>query len=292
MCFPGGSTKWTDLNHGACYIGVTLTAISDPNGAIKRGWRTVTISLESVDRGGSPCSGCACDFGHFSAKPWDRDSREDCRVGEVLNKMQYLWLGHKNNFGEIFNRNRNFLTIEIRDNSHDHRRRLEHRSDHHVLLHHQQRQSLYENSMKYGDITLRIVSEGMSEEDFSEPPRKRRRRTEGKTDWNSTLNPLKHSDQNINQLKVSGIILRSASSVFAAMLDSKMKEREENMIEIHAERVKDVSDLLYYIHCSDLREDVNALSVIRLAHFYQLGWLHTQITSLPHSLSTQHTFLN
>lgn len=101
VCFPGGTTKWTDLNHGACYVGVILTAISDPSGFTKSGWRAVTMSLESVDRdpGGSPCSGCTTDFG---VKPWDRDLREDCRVEEVLDKVTYLWLGHKNNFGISF----------------------------------------------------------------------------------------------------------------------------------------------------------------------------------------------
>ena len=83
VCYPGGTTKWTDLNHGACYVGVILTAISDPTGCTKSGWRAVTMSLESVDRdpGGSPCTGCTTDFG---VKPWDRDIREDCRVEEVL----------------------------------------------------------------------------------------------------------------------------------------------------------------------------------------------------------------
>merc|ERR1711951_133735 len=87
----------------------------------------------------------------------------------------------------------------------------------------------------------------------------------GDSDDNDTNDPV--------SVKVSGIILRSASSVFESMLDSEMKEKKEKIIEIHADSVADVEDMIYYIICHDLRRGAHALSLIKLAHLYQLSAL-------------------
>merc|ERR1712062_841217 len=52
-----------------------------------------------------------------------------------------------------------------------------------------------------------------------------------------------------------------------------MKEIEEGVIEIHAENAKDVDDMIYYIMVHDLRKDASPLTLIKLAHLYQLPTL-------------------
>merc|ERR1712124_86318 len=74
-------------------------------------------------------------------------------------------------------------------------------------------------------------------------------------------------------MKVSGVILRSASSVFESMLENEMKEKEEKMIEIHAESAQDVDDMVRYIICHDLRRGAKVRSLIKLAHLYQVSAL-------------------
>lgn len=163
--------------------------------------------------------------------------------------------------GEIFKRNRNFVTIEIRDSSQHSARGHLHRNRNPIAMHHKMQLELYENSKKYGDITLEIVSDKMKgEESICEPPLKRRKKTKTKSSADSTPSAM----------KASGVILRSASPVLEAMLSSDMKEKQEKVIEIHAESAKDVDDLLYYVIVHDLREDVNPLSLIKLAHFYSI----------------------
>jgi len=128
--------------------------------------------------------------------------------------------------------------------------------------HWQQRLKMYENSKKYGDITLRIIG---VQEQKEEPSRKRR-----KIDKKHSIGIGESEDVTI---KTSSIALRSASAVFESMMSSNMKEKEEGIIEIHAANVKDVDDMLYYIMVQDLRQDVDPLSLIKLAHLYQLTTL-------------------
>ena len=108
----------------------------------------------------------------------------------------------------------------------------------------EQQEAIYENSKKYGDITMRIVCKELS--DLKEPPAKRRRKQ-------------KHSDSETapaaateTTMKTNGVILRSASTVFESMLNTDMKEKQENVIEIHARNEKDVDDMMYcdgdYVH--------------------------------------------
>merc|ERR1712062_621145 len=89
-----------------------------------------------------------------------------------------------------------------------------------------QQMTVYENSKKHGDITLRVICD--DEEIPTEPPRKRR-----KVEKEKESDDRKENDKNEPVLmKVSGIILRSASSVFESMLEYEMKEKKEKVIEI------------------------------------------------------------
>jgi len=260
-CFPAGTTHFSsrsDLNHSACYIGLTLQAISDPTGSVKSGWRTVTMSLESVDREGSPC------LNGTTPKPWGRDIREDVQIEKVLSNVSYLWLGHKNNFAEIFKRNRNFVVVEIKDPHQGQPGRLRQRAS--ALQFNKQQQCLYENSKKYGDISLRVIVSDSAGHCVFEAPRKRRKKMDG--------GPIRSvGGEEATTMRASSIILRSASAVFEAHLLNEMKEREESTIEIHAQRAQDVDDMMFFIICHDLREDVRPLSLIKLAHFYALEHL-------------------
>ena len=152
--------------------------------------------------------------------------------------------------------------------------------------HWKQLQRMYKNSKKYGDITLRVIT---AQDDLTQPPRKKRKFTR-----NQVLGIGESQDITV---KTSSIALRSASNVFESMLNTKMKESEEGVIEIHAESAKDVDDMLYYIMVQDLRQDVTPLSLIKLAHLYQLTTLFdacsariTQNLSVSNFIESVNTF--
>merc|ERR1719203_893174 len=72
------------------------------------------------------------------------------------------------------------------------------------------------------------------------------------------------------EIKVSGVILRSASPVFDQMMQSEMMETQLRRITVHAHSAKDVDDLIFFICTDVLRENANAVNVMQLAHFYQM----------------------
>eukprot|EP01083_Nonionella_stella_P102032 289929_1 len=92
-----------------------------------------------------------------------------------------------------------------------------------------------------------------------------------------------------NEIKVSSLILRSASKVFDRMLTTDMKEKEEKRIEIHAQSVDDVKAMLYFMSTNVLKSDCNAFNVIGLAHYYELNRLFTEcINRIISNISIQH----
>merc|ERR1719295_2314155 len=141
---------------------------------------------------------------------------------------------------------------------------------------------LFEDSKKYGDLTLMIHEKQKESESESieTPPKAKRRKTndgneEGQSS-SSTTGITSESNKNSKSpivTKTYGAILRSASKVFESALNNNMKEKEKDIMEIHAEDAKDVDDMLYYIMVNDLRKEVNPRTLIKLAHLYELKGL-------------------
>merc|ERR1712087_52547 len=74
------------------------------------------------------------------------------------------------------------------------------------------------------------------------------------------------------KLKTSSLVLRSASPYFARMMSNNMKEANEMMVDIYAEKVEDVKSVLFFLflnkfHVSEPRR------VIVLAHLFQIKTL-------------------
>lgn len=91
------------------------------------------------------------------------------------------------------------------------------------------------------------------------PPSKKRKRNH---------NVKKEEDDNNIELKMSSIILRSASPFFHRILS---KYTVDVRIIVHAKTVKDVEDLLYFMTTDELKADYNASNVIHLALRYQMN---------------------
>lgn len=111
-------------------------------------------------------------------------------------------------------------------------------------------------SLESGDITL-----VMKQELELGPPATKKRK----------LNPPTNQE-----IKVVGSILRTASPVFAGMLQSGMKEQEKKQIEIPAKSIKDIKDLAYFINTNKLKMNSNPLNLAPLAHLYQMHELFWQ----------------
>eukprot|EP01083_Nonionella_stella_P141476 436000_1 len=136
----------------------------------------------------------------------------------------------------------------------------------------QQHEKMHELSQINGDITLIVkLVEGEEDSDvLYSPPRQRRR-----------LNNAEDDDQIVqglddNEIKISSVILRSASKVFDRMLDSEMMEGQDKRIEIKARSVDDVKDLTYFMSTNILRNTSNPLNLIVLAHYYEMQRLFRQ----------------
>jgi len=69
-------------------------------------------------------------------------------------------------------------------------------------------------------------------------------------------------------IRTSSCVLRASSKVFDQMLTIDMKEKAEKRIEIQANSIKDVEDMLYFFCTDRLRTYADAVAIIRLAHCY------------------------
>eukprot|EP01083_Nonionella_stella_P130856 397260_1 len=76
-----------------------------------------------------------------------------------------------------------------------------------------------------------------------------------------------------HEIKISSVILRSASNVFDRMLATNMREKQEKRIEIQAESVDDIKALTYFMTTNVLKSDCNPWNIIALAHYYEMNRL-------------------
>lgn len=144
-----------------------------------------------------------------------------------------------------------------------------------------QQKLFYENSKNHGDITLIIQKEQIDDNVIQQ--QKRRRINED--DIMDNDDAIDHYDNN-EEMKVSGNILKSSSKVFAGMLEHEFKENNESRIVITAINTKDVDDMYYYICTNELRKDVNPITLIKLAHLYDLKSLfHACSNRISYTLS-------
>eukprot|EP01083_Nonionella_stella_P170322 579382_1 len=170
-------------------------------------------------------------------------------------------------------------------------------------------------STSLGDITL-VVKLPEFTDDLSAPPKQKRRlndpnrcevcdkefqskkaltshqsnkRDQAHKDYKNKNNDNVNSlDTECNEIKVSSVILRSASKVFNRMLSTNMIERQQQRIEVQAKTLEDVKDMVYYMSTNKLKKTSNALNVIQLAHYYGMDRLFWACASrLLHNLSVQ-----
>lgn len=128
----------------------------------------------------------------------------------------------------------------------------------------EQLDNLYDLCCKEGDLTLKIADVAKEdEESLQSPPRKKRKLNDG------TGNPEISS----STVRFSSLMLRSASKVFDRMLSTEMMEKQENEIIIHAKDIADVEHLLYFVVTNRLKATANALSIILLAHYFEIDRL-------------------
>eukprot|EP01083_Nonionella_stella_P215730 776173_1 len=127
-------------------------------------------------------------------------------------------------------------------------------------------------STSEGDVTLVIkLSEGTDE--LRPPPNQKRRLND------FLLSDDDELDSGCSEIKVSSIVLRSASKVFDRMLSNDMMEKQEQKIEIKAKTLEDVKDMVYYMSTNKLKKTSNALNVIQLAHYYGMDRLFWECAS-------------
>jgi len=125
----------------------------------------------------------------------------------------------------------------------------------------------YHIGRESGDISLVVKSLEQENSCASSPPQKRRRLNDDESVSGLSQN------QSGTVMKVSSATLRAASIVFDHMLTTDMKEKESKEIVIHAESVKDVDDLVYFMCTNQLRNDANPLHLFPLGHLYQMDRL-------------------
>eukprot|EP01084_Bolivina_argentea_P276479 471757_1 len=133
--------------------------------------------------------------------------------------------------------------------------------------------SMYKLSQLNGDITLSIVVNNSDDNDgltIYTPPNKKRKLMDNKYDINTNNDVSTGMDENVQTMKVSSIILQSGSKVFHQMLANNMMEKKEKKITVFAESMQDVDDMIYFMVTNILRKNANALSLIRLAHYYEI----------------------
>merc|ERR1712087_577712 len=74
------------------------------------------------------------------------------------------------------------------------------------------------------------------------------------------------------KLKTSSLVLRSASPYFARMMSNNMKEANEMVMDIYAEKVQDVKSVLFFLFTNKFRVS-ESRRVMRLAHLFQIKTL-------------------
>lgn len=245
VMYPAGY----DDCYNECCLGIKLEAIADPTGASHWSWRHAKVSVFCTEQKRRTKK---------DDKPvlMELTSFDDVLENVIDEEIHYAIRHPDDDRDDFLQRiDRLFVMVAISAPN----TRIQRKS---AEMFRKQQISVYENSKKYGDITLRIICD---EKDIpTEPPRKRRR-LEKEQDG--------EKENGAVSMQVSGIILRSASTVFESMLENEMKEKKEKIIEIHADNVGDVDDLIYYVCCRSLRQGARVLSLIKLAHLYQLNAL-------------------
>ena len=122
---------------------------------------------------------------------------------------------------------------------------------------HAQLEKMHALSEREGDVTLVVNIEETQFEQLYSPPAKKQKAEDV-------------------EIKVSSVILRSASVVFDSMLKNGMREQNEKKIEIVAKSVDDVRALTYFMCTGELPFKRNALNLMQLAHYYQMDGLFEQ----------------
>eukprot|EP01084_Bolivina_argentea_P134998 237959_1 len=83
-------------------------------------------------------------------------------------------------------------------------------------------------------------------------------------------------DQDEEHVLACSSILRSASVVFDRMLQTNMKEKQENKIVVNAKNISDVEDLVHFMCTNKLSLYANALNLVHMAHYYEMDRLFWQ----------------
>lgn len=74
-------------------------------------------------------------------------------------------------------------------------------------------------------------------------------------------------------IKTSSLRLMSASDVFKNMLTHSMKERKDKVIQIQAESVQEIDQMVYYLTTGMLQKNSNHLDLLKMSHLYGLTTL-------------------
>ena len=117
-----------------------------------------------------------------------------------------------------------------------------------------QLKKMHSLSESEGDVTLVVKIRDDDSEQLYAPPAKKQKREDV-------------------EIKMSSVILRSASVVFDNMLKNGMREQNEKKIEIVAKSVDDVKALTYFMSTNGLPNKSNPRNLIHLAHYYQMDRL-------------------
>eukprot|EP01083_Nonionella_stella_P215729 776170_1 len=169
-----------------------------------------------------------------------------------------------------------------------------------------QQQKMHDLSAMHGDVTLMIKLPEFTD-DLQSPPKQKRRlndpyecevcskqfasvkalkshqsnkRDQAHKDYKNKKNDNDNTlDTECNEIKISSVILRSASTMLNRMLSSDMMEKQEQKIEIKAKTLEDVKDMVYYMSTNKLKKTSNALNVIQLAHYYGMDRLFWECAS-------------
>eukprot|EP01083_Nonionella_stella_P096295 270638_1 len=154
----------------------------------------------------------------------------------------------------------------------------------------QQQEKMHQLSELHGDVTLIIKQP----QNLSTSPMRKRRKLDNN---NNSSNNNDGVDSDDNEIKVSSVILRSASEVFDRMLANNMMEHQKRIIEIEAHCLDDARAFVYFMSTNKLRGDANALNIIHLAHYYQMDRLFDACAtrliknlSVVNFVDTIHTF--
>merc|ERR1712130_12737 len=108
------------------------------------------------------------------------------------------------------------------------------------------------------------------------PPTKKRKRNKNREIKNN-------NDAFQSVLQVDSMLLTAKSFIFEAMLRTK-----GNKMEIHADKIKDVEDILFFLKTNILKNDCDIFNVIILAEKYQINGLKEEcIHRLVENLSIE-----